>query len=277
MEHQTVILPPEGMAPPAAAEPPLEPPATTEPTQQQPAKRVVSMPSDQIAKIRKEERDKGAKRALKEMTDRAKALGFDSLEAMERAAQRPAAKHVRPVARPAASSSSPTPPATASPPAASSSGSNPRAERERQRLENERNAARRQAALADKKRREAVREADKMRAEMSLREAAISAGVSDTGYALHLLREHLTTLSAKDMQAFDEHAYFAGLKKSKPHLFNVQHQPANTSPVSAPAPKQVVPPVVVPDTAGGIDATKLTREQYEEVLKKRGISLPGRY
>lgn len=280
MEHATIVLPPEGMAPPTSAPvPPAETPQPQAAPVVPPAKRVVSMPSDSIAKIRKEERDKGAKRALKEMTDRAKALGFDSLEAMEKAATRPAPKHSRPQARPAAPGTTATaaPAATAAAPASRAPSSTSQWERERIRLENERNAARRQTALAEKKRREALSTNDSLRAEMALREAALRAGVEDTEYALHLLRQHLGTLSPADMQSFDENGFFAGLKKTRPHLFNVQQQPANTSPVAAPPPKQVLPTAVVPETGGGgLDATKLTREQYEEVLRKRGIALPGR-
>jgi len=262
MEHPPQVMPPEGMAPPEVVPPPTPPDLSVAPPAPgfQAQKKVVSMPSDQIAKIRRQEREKGEKRAQDDLIKRVKAAGFESLEAMEEAAKRRTTQ-VRPAVKPSA--------APAAAPTAQAKGN-----RDIQRLEAERQAARRQAAISDKKRRDAVRELDKHRAETSLREAAVQAGVSDAGYALHLLREHLASLSPQDMQSFDEHMYFAGLKVSKPHLFLLQQQPASTAPAArAVAPSTTVPVAAAP--AGALDANKLSPEQYHEVLRKRGIRIPG--
>lgn len=250
------VLPPEGMTP-VTTPAPANPPPTTQPA----ARKVVSMPTDVIAKIRQEEREKGKRKALKELEARAKALGFSSLEAMEQAAAKRSA-------RPAAQS-----PQTATPESQPAPQVSTRADKEKLRLEQERIALRRQAAQADKRRREAQREVDKMRAEMTLREAAIRSGVVDADYALHVLRTDLARRSPEELSSFDEDAFFADLRSKKPHLFNVVREPANTTPsVRQPAP--LPNPVPAPGEGQPLDAKSLSRDAYKELLRKRGINVP---
>lgn len=224
-------------------------------------KKVISMPSDEVAKIRREERLKGKKLAQSEFAITAKKLGFASVEEMTEAAKR--GKKATPAAQPA----KPKP-------------TQAKVEREKQEWEEERKRLLRRSAISEKARRQAQRERDQAVVDSELRVAAIRAGVQDTDYALHLLRRDMKGKTAKDLESFDEEKFFVGLKKSHPSLFAVETRPATTGNGSNPETTSKPPPTAKETTKQTtsneiVDARKLPRDEYEKRLQSLGVQNPA--
>lgn len=254
-------------APPAAAQPPAEP-------------KQVTMPSNTIAAIRKEEREKGKKAAQNEMNARAKALGYKSWEDFEAAEK--ARKAGGGKKKPEGSQAQkPAAQAGAQPNDADDSTTR-RLQRELARKDEEIARLRRQLANADRRRKMAERGLASTSAEVTLREAAVRAGVTDVDYALHRLRREMQGKSAEDLAAFDEAKWFEGLRKTAPHLFGVERQPANTgngggTPGAKPAAPKA-PEVSQGNSANGkIDARKMSRDEYAARLAELGLTNPSHF
>jgi hypothetical protein len=277
---------------PAPVEPPaVEPLAATEaPPQSAPEStpeprqpKVLTIPSNAMAQIKREEREKGKKAALAELEARLKKHGFSSVEEMERAAvskNRPNRSNARPAAQPARSA--PREP-EAAPAAAAPAGSPDRAMR---RIEREREHALEEArrhntarSIEEKKRKKAEKELAAIQAEMELRTAAVRAGVTDVDYALELLRRSVRGKTAEELKSFDESAFFGKtLRASHPYLYGVVDQPANTVAPEAtkrPQPGQQAAPAKQELQQGGpVDARRLTANEYSDLLKRTGIKDP---
>ncbi len=263
-EHtiETVDLPPEALLD--------QPPAP-------PVKKMVSVSTDTFAKIREEEKKRTEKAANDSLEARAKSLGFANAEEMFTAAEstrRPAPKGDDTVTKPATQSKpSPKPvprvPVAPTRPAASASTIDRKAERwkaEKERLQ-------RVNATEARKRKDAERTSDALRAEISLREVAIRAGVVDVDYALTLVKRELAGKTQEELKTFDEVKFFEGLRTSKPVLFSVELRPAHTGSTATPPPAPPKAPEIVRQDPENkpIDARQMTREQYKAHLAKRGI------
>jgi hypothetical protein len=254
-----------------------QPPVEVPPTEA----KTVTVSTDVFAKIRAEENAKGKKSAQADLEARAKQLGFASLEEMflaestrqeqqktkgDSTVTKPAAvtkPATKPVARPA------TP--AAKPPASTAD------KRAQERWKAERERLNRVNAAETRKRKEAERTADALRAEISLREAAIRAGVNDVEYAMVLVRRELTGKTQDELKVFDESKFFDGLKVTKPVLFAVENRPANTSPqVKEQPPSAPKPATVVEQNPENkpVDVRKMTTAEYKAHLEKRGIRAP---
>lgn len=229
-----------------------------------PEKKVISIPSDAMARIKQEEREKGRKLAEKELQSRAKAAGFESYEALIEAAT---SKKQDP---PAAGD----PPATQSP--APSASAVRKFEQERKEWSQERARLNKKANHEHKRRRRAERERDRLQALMVLREAAVQVGIKDVDYAMHLLKEAHAGKTAAELEGFDEVSYFAGLKETHPHLFGVSKAPASTAPTGGKPPEKKPEEKKPNGETKPKDARHMTRQEYEQHLRDKGITPPAR-
>lgn len=211
-----------------------------------PGKKTVVMASDVIAQIRREEREKGKRLALKELNTKAMAKGFLSWEDMvEKASTKPSGGD-----KDAA-----------------------RLRKEREELLEERKQLNQKLAAAEKKARRLEREHQNALTNFELRDLARAAGITDPDYAVELCKRAVAKKTPEEAKTFDQAGFFTGLKKSHPHLFVVE-APAQTSPTTpeTPAPN---PNLEKPPTKPSVDAKALSQEQYYAHLRARGLSVPG--
>jgi len=246
--------------PPAA--PPAPPPA--DPSGEPPPQgAVLTIPQSAMARIKRDERERGRKAARAEMEAKAKELGFESVEDMMTAAakKKPVKKIQRREAPPA------DPPST---------------EPTRGADLEELRRVNRARAREEAKRKAAEQRAEALEVEMELRTAAARCGISDIDYAVELLRRDVRKKSPDELKSYDETAFFKGLAKTHPYLFNAQQAPAHSDPT---------PPGTKPDGDGAppkpaagddpapapklVDARKMSREEYDKLLKDLKIKNPA--
>jgi hypothetical protein len=116
---------------------------------------------------------------------------------------------------------------------------------------------------------------------MALREIAVSKGVKDIDYAVRLLTRHLEGMSEEEIakldggKAFDEGKFFEGLRTTNPYLFAEVTKPANTGTGAGNAPPPPKPGAAAAAQQQGnqVDAKKMSREEFQEHLRKRGLSV----
>lgn len=229
--------------------------ARSDPGQKQ---KVIHMPTSAVARIKREERERGRREALAEVDGRLRKLGFSSIDDVERKASKGAAAQQQAPARQGGGREGP--------------GDGERGSRD---------GRTRQlgAKLAQevKERKRLERELDAKDAEMELRLAATRAGVRDVDYAVEMLRRQLRGKSEDELKAFDEGKFFTEeLKRTHPFLYQAVPQPATTgagggepSPASASA--------VQGDAARSqtIDARKMPRDEYDKLLQKHNLANPS--
>lgn len=298
-------IPPTGQpaampAPPittAAPLPPLPPttagtqPATPPPQPGEPGYRELGDGRVQILhpsafkRIKDKERRKGHDDALKELDGAAQAAGFkDAVSAFEAirgmggnrgGAPAPQPQPPRREARPGQSPEAPVPPAQ--PGKHGSRKDWERYERQRQQFERDRASYRDRVAKATQRNRDLQRQIDAQQAEMSLRESAVACGVKDVDYAMRLLTRHLEGKSEAEVDTFDEKKFFGDLRTSKPYLFGETVTPATTGNGGA-APGGSAPQpgatTTAATTTAQVDARKMSREEFQNRLKKMGLNPP---
>lgn len=255
-------VPDQPPAPPAAATPPTPPPSVDEPdpapapAAEPPASSgaVLTIPRAAMTKLKREQREAGRKSAFDEITLQAKKIGFNSweeaLEAARLSRRKPRA------GAPAAPSPEPTPPSA------------PSNHEEVRRLNQQRAHERRLREAAERRN-------VALQAEMELRTAAARAGVQDIDYAIELLRRKVKSMTEAELEAFDENAYFkTELRKSHPILYGAVEAPAHTAPAAEDPPPD---PKDKPSDPGAtpLDARKMTREQFQDQLRKMKIKDPS--
>ena len=244
--------------------------------------KVLTIPSNAMAKIKREERERGRKAAITELETQAKKAGFSTWEEMMQAAR--SMKDTAARTAPQRQEASSTPNESASPEYQRAAR---RAEKERERALEEVKRLNKARANEEKRRKEAEQRVQAMEAEMTLRTAAVRAGVQDVDYALELLRRKINGKSADELKSFSEDDFFAkDLRSSHPYLYGVTDVPANTAPnASKDAPKPPAPvgkptsmPAPNPGNGGNgssIDARKLSPQEYTELLQRYGIKNPS--
>jgi hypothetical protein len=235
------------------------------------------LPPSAASKVRADGRRQGRETAFSEVNAKAVKLGYRDWDDMVARTGPPGGGSRAPAKEPPAPDDE-TPPA---PPAAGGSRTNTRLEKEILRLTEDRRRANRRAAAEERGRREAERLLVRQEALGELRLAAVQAGVRDVDYAVTLLERRLAGRTEKELEGFDEAAFFTtDLRASHPFLYGVVEKPADSSAGGgdgdtrggAPPPKPLVkkgegdPPM---------DARKLSREDYEKELRRRGLSPPG--
>lgn len=265
--------------------PPQEAPKVEAQASEAPAKdpKVVTIPTRAMAQIKQAEREKGKKLAIQELNARAKALGFNTWEALEAAAiQKPStAPKSPPAGLPEEAKETPQATQGQQPPKqvqpaqkASQKPSNGRdLQRELARAAEEKRRLNQQRAAEEKRRRALEQQLDATQAENALRLAAVKAGVTDPDYALHLLRNKLQNKSAEELESFDEDEFFSkNLRETHPYLYGVETRPASTSQSAAPpTPSKATQ---APNGSGPIDARKLSREEFDQRLKQLNLTPP---
>lgn len=255
-------------------QPPSEPQPEAPPVQQAREPQIIQIPTSTMKRIKEEERQRGRAALRNELDTEARKLGFRSHDEM-----------VRQIAT---SRRNPAPKQAAQPQPAASDGApaeqreSPRKiaalERDVARLTDERKRANRRVADLEREITRLKAGLDSKDAELALRVAAARAGVQDVEYALHVLQGHLRGKSEEELRGFSEEKFFADtLRASHPYLYGVETRPANSSPALA-AGRPPVPPRIEAPADGSlapVDAKSLSREQYQELLRKRGITDPA--
>lgn len=266
-------------------DPPADPPAAA-PANQQAKPKPASPPApapqgngknlviaqSTMGRIKKEERERGARQALVEA---AKEAGFSTPEEMQaflrgRSNTPPPAAQPKP--RPAAQ------PGTAGDPGPAPDGMSRRAQaawdKERAKLLSDNESAKKLAAQNDKRYRQERQKNEALQTEMQLRESAIQSGITDVDYAVRLLNRHVEGKSEEDLKDFDESKFFADLRETKPYLFGETVKPATTGTAGGAAPPAPKPGDAAAAAArnGQVDARKMTQQEYQEHLRKRGLN-----
>jgi len=219
--------------------------------------KVVMLPQSAMKELKEREREKGRKQALADM---AKEAGFSSVEEMTKAmAKRKNGGEPVRQTKPSNNTSRPHAP--------------DKNDKELQRLSRERDELAKRMKYETERRKELQQEKEALEAEMSLREAAVQVGVKDIDVAIELLRRDTKGKTEEELRTFDEHKFFAGLRETRPYLFNEVLKPATTGTGAGnpPAPK---PEEATQAGAQGsqIDARKMSREEYQNRLASLGLN-----
>lgn len=154
-------------------------------------------------------------------------------------------------------------------------------EREKERLQREKDALARRMTQEARQRKALQAALDAKDAEMSLREVAVKTGIRDVDYAVRLLTRHLEGMSEEEIskldggKGFDEGKFFEGLRGTHPYLFGEVTKPATTGTGAGNAPPPPKPGAAAQAQQQGnqVDAKKMSREEFQEHLRKRGLSV----
>lgn len=269
LEQPPVNQPPSGGAPPPVPPPQETPPVVVAPPENLPPP-VAPQPKKQVTTrdlsgIRKTEQSRGYKRAMGEQRKRARALGYESVDAMFTAVQEGKKGNPGPQAQPKPQVDD---------------RKMARLLKDKSGWDAERSRLRKRIAHSEKQARFFKRQVTQLTVEADLRVAAVRAGVTDVDYSLQLLRRDMGGKRGKDLDGFEPSKFFAGLKKSHPILFSPQEEPASTgngSPNVAPPapPKHTAPPKDTSSEETPKDAREMTRQQFDSHLADMGIRNPG--
>jgi hypothetical protein len=257
--------------------------------------RVVQVPEKALGRIKREEREKGERRAREALDAEAKALGFSSMEDMKRAASE--AKKGRQEPRGQQPARTETQDRQAQPQTNGqgqgggvSRREYERLQRENQDLQEKLRVATRDKMRAEKRQRITAKEALEEQARLELKVEAVMEGIKDPDYAVELVRRKVpqqaegeTTKAYYDrLSAIDQKKMFGELRESHPYLFGEVVRPASTgnggaittdkAPGAATKPQNAgsPPPPPAPGT-NGKSARDWTTEQLNKNLTDMGI------
>jgi hypothetical protein len=240
-----------------------------------PKPKVLAIPVNKMASIKAAERERGKAEALAAMDQHAQELGYASWQEFT---------EERAVARAAESSSSTgqsekraSPKTSVKPAASETAGSADGSDASV--LYKRANLARAEAVRENRKLKQQL---EAVKAETSLRVAAVQSGVVDADYALVVLRRHLAGKTQTELSKFDAARFFGGdLKRTHPYLYKAAEELPTTSSedaateVDAKAVSKVAPKAAPKPVAGkAIDAMKMTRQEYSDYLRNKGLSSP---
>lgn len=227
----------------------------------------VVLPSSSLGKIKQEQRERGKREAMTDLESKFKAHGFSSLdEAFEAmAALRNGG------GAPSTSSKVPAKAEAQTSAQAAQSGID---RKQYERLQREREQFARRYAQEQEQRRKLQRTLEAKEAEMALRETAVVKGVRDVDYALRLLQRELEGKDEVALSAFDEGKFFDALRGSHPYLFGETTVPANTGTGIGAAPSAPKAGTVTQaqGNAGLGDARKMSSDEFQKMLRARGLS-----
>jgi hypothetical protein len=231
------------------------------------ASKVMEIPSASLGKIKQEQRERGKREAMGELEAKFKSAGFESIEDALNAM---ASIRSGGSQQQATSQKQETQVPTAS--AAQASSRNEK--RELERLQREREAFAKRYAQEQANRRRLQRQLEAKDAEMALRETAVVKGVKDVDYALRLLQRDLEGKDDAELESYDEGAFFDRLRAERPYLFGETVVPATTGTGVGAAPAAPKPGQVqqAQGQAGNVDARTLSRQEFEKLLRSRGLN-----
>lgn len=194
------------------------------------------------------------------LDQRARQMGYATWEEME-------AELARLKAAPPPAPAAAAPPAPAAAPAAPASNS-PGQPGEPVVSEREKELARQNRILK--------RKLDASTARAAVERVAVQAGVKDVEYAVVLLNRELSGKSEAELGVFDHKKFFENLRPAHPYLFGETTVPLNTGTGGSAPPSPPPGPVARGQGQDGqVDAMKMSREEFEASLRKRGINPLG--
>jgi hypothetical protein len=234
----------------------------------------VTLPQSSLKKIKDESRDKGRREALAELDEVARAAGFEShADALKKLGE----INKRPAAQPAPTQPAPTQETTMAKNKQPDPKANDKAAREAQRLADERTKIRKDWKASERKNRDLKRQLDAKEAEKDLIIEMTQVGLQDLDYGMRLLTRELAGKSEEEISKYDRKAFFEKLRTEKPYLFAEKVVPATTGTNGAkqdgskPAPAPAGQQVVAAAESKQVDATKMTKEQYQARLRELGL------
>lgn len=261
---------------------------------QAPGQKVLQLPERSLGKIKREEREKGERRAREALEQQAKAAGFTSIEEMIQAASK---RKTEPAARGQQPARTETQDRQAQPQTNGQGNGGgvsrreyERLQRENQDLQEKLRVATRDKMRAEKRQRITAKEALEEQARLELKVEAVMEGIKDPDYAVELVRRKVpqqaegeTTKAYYDrLSAIDQKKMFGELRDSHPYLFGEVVRPASTgnggaitqekSPGAAAKPQNAAgqPPPSAPG-GNGKSARDWTTEQLNKSLTDMGI------
>lgn len=253
--------------PPQQVAPPAQPPAP-----QQTIQRTVVVPTAAMKRIKDEEFSRGKSAALEEL---AKSYGYASNADLQAALQQQAQARQQ-AQQPAQQTPPEADPAEELAAAKEARREEGKYQRQLEKVLNERNRYAQSATDWRKQADAAKAETDAVKAEMYLRTVAAGSGIQDIDYAIVLFSREVEKMTPEEAEQFDERAWFAGLRASKPLLFGEAVVPATTGTGAGGAPKPPAPNQVQQQNGkdGRTDARKMNPAEYRAELARRGIN-PG--
>lgn len=205
-------------------------------------KKVLTIPSDRVKKIKDKAFKKGQNQAKRQLDEQAQAAGFKDWNDFLASRQNAQPKNGK-GAHMAAAATVTKDPETRQPPAATPTDGGPndrslrrqveRLTRENGRLSEAKKRESHQRGIAEKRVKELEQSIASMEAEHELQISALHAGVSPDhlDYAMSRLQKELGSKDEAALKSFDPSSYFKGLKDQHPYLFGTVTKPAETSQV----------------------------------------------
>jgi hypothetical protein len=248
-------------------------PVTTSAAEVQTQGKTISLPTSAFAKLKAEAAEKGRKGALSEVEQKAKAFGFDSVDAMFKAleASRSGASDEVVETRPAQRQAQ-------APQQQAKQGSGKEAvATEALRIAKELERARKESEKASREARRYRQQFEEFQAETEMKEVLLRAGVrEEVDYALSLMRRDIQSKLETDpeLAAYSTDEFLRSLRNNKPFLFGESRIAATTGtggegPQARPAaPGQAASTIAQSEQ---FDARKASPEQLKARLAQLGI------
>ena len=245
---------------------------TTSSAEAQTQGKTISLPTSAFAKLKAEAAEKGRKGALSEVEQKAKAFGFDSVDAMFKALE---------TSRSSASDEV-VETRTAQKPAqvqqqAKQGGAKEAVATEALRIAKELERARKESEKASREARRYRQQLEEYQAESEMKEVLLRAGVrEEIDYALALMRKDIQSKLETDpeLAAYSTEEFLKSLRNNKPFLFGESRIAATTGtggegPQARPAaPGQAASTIAQSEQ---FDARKASPEQLKARLAQLGI------
>jgi hypothetical protein len=98
---------------------------------------------------------------------------------------------------------------------------------------------------------------------------------------MHLLRKEMAGKSVEELNEFDEDKFFSEDMRGKyPYLYAQEAVPATTAPSGYAGHQQGAPTPAMPEEGNGdrdegVDAKRMSQDDYKALLRKRGLSDPS--
>ena len=232
--------------------------------------KTISLPTSAFAKLKAEAAEKGRKGALSEVEQKAKAFGFDSVDAMFKALETSRSSTTVETQQETRQAAKPT---QAQKPAQAAGN----VSSEALRIAKEMERARKEAERASREARRYRQELEEFQATSEMKEVLLRAGVrEDVDYALDLMRRDINAKLQTDpeLASYSTEEFLKGLRSNKPFLFGESRVAATTGtggegPQARPAaPGQAASTIA---QAEQFDARKASPEQLKARLAQLGI------
>ena len=245
---------------------------TTNSAEAQTQGKTISLPTSAFAKLKAEAAEKGRKGALSEVEQKAKAFGFDSVDAMFRALEtsRSGASDEVVETRPAQKQAQVQQ-------QAKQGGAREAVATEALRIAKELERARKESEKASREARRYRQQFEEYQAESEMKEVLLRAGVrEEVDYALSLMRRDIQSKLETDpeLAAYSTDEFLRSLRNNKPFLFGESRIAATTGtggegPQARPAaPGQAASTIAQSEQ---FDARKASPEQLKARLAQLGV------